>query len=36
MFIARIDREFHLHYWTTQGEVELAVIVPHKDFDIPE
>lgn len=31
-----IDREFHLHYWTMQGEVELAVIVPHNDLDIPE
>lgn len=32
-----IDREFHLHYWEcTDGAVELASVVYHNDFTIPE
>lgn len=32
-----IDREFHLHYWECgDGTVELASVVYHNDFTIPE
>tara|TARA_R110001592_G_scaffold165883_2_gene400507 strand:+ start:19548 stop:20597 length:1050 start_codon:yes stop_codon:yes gene_type:complete len=32
-----IDREFHLHYWEyTDGSIELASVVYHNDFSIPE
>ena len=32
-----IDREFHLHYWAcANGEIELASVVYHNDFSIPE
>ena len=32
-----IDREFHLHYWKcADGTVELASVVYHNDFSIPE
>ncbi len=32
-----IDREFHLHYWECAGSmVELASVVVHDDFTIPE
>jgi len=32
-----IDREFHLHYWEcADGTVELASVVYHNDFSIPE
>lgn len=32
-----IDHEYHLHYWQRQdGEVELASIVVHNDYSIPE
>ncbi len=32
-----IDREFHLHYWKCDnGTVELASVVHHDDFSIPE
>ncbi|MBL0380278.1 MAG: hypothetical protein N839_0016335 [Desulfofustis sp. PB-SRB1] len=32
-----IDREFHLHYWEcADGTVELASVVYHYDFSIPE
>lgn len=32
-----IDREFHLHYWDcADGTVELASVVYHNDFSIPE
>ena len=32
-----IDREFHLHYWEcANGAVELASVVYHNDFKIPE
>ncbi len=32
-----VDREYHLHYWQCQGGiVELASIVVHNDFSIPE
>lgn len=32
-----IDREFHLHYWEcSDGTIELASVVYHNDFTIPE
>ena len=32
-----IDREFHLHYWDcADGVIELASVVYHNDFSIPE
>lgn len=32
-----IDREFHLHYWECEnGTIELASVVYHNDFSIPE
>ncbi|MCB0556895.1 MAG: hypothetical protein KDD02_25335 [Phaeodactylibacter sp.] len=32
-----IDREFHLHYWDCEdGTIELASVVYHNDFSIPE
>lgn len=32
-----IDREFHLHYWEcSNGTIELASVVYHNDFSIPE
>ncbi len=32
-----IDREFHLHYWDcADGTIELASVVYHNDFSIPE
>ncbi|NQY81841.1 MAG: hypothetical protein HRT36_02075 [Alphaproteobacteria bacterium] len=32
-----IDREFHLHYWKCKdGTIELASVVHHNDFSIPE
>lgn len=32
-----IDREFHLHYWYCgDGTIELASVVYHNDFSIPE
>ena len=32
-----IDYEYHLHYWECEdGTVELAVVVVHNDFSIPE
>ena len=32
-----IDQEFHLHYWDcTDGAIELASVVYHNDFSIPE
>lgn len=32
-----IDREFHLHYWECDdGTIELASVVYHNDFTIPE
>jgi len=32
-----IDREFHLHYWEcADGTIELASVVYHNDFSIPE
>ncbi|MCY4263216.1 MAG: hypothetical protein OXC97_07960 [Candidatus Dadabacteria bacterium] len=32
-----IDREFHLHYWEcADGTIELASVVNHNDFSIPE
>ena len=32
-----IDREFHLHYWEcADGSIELASVVYHDDFSIPE
>lgn len=32
-----IDREFHLHYWDcANGSIELASVVYHNDFSIPE
>ena len=32
-----IDREFHLHYWVCgDGTIELASVVYHNDFTIPE
>lgn len=32
-----IDREFHLHYWECDnGDIELASVVNHNDFSIPE
>lgn len=32
-----IDREFHLHYWDcANGTIELASVVYHNDFSIPE
>lgn len=32
-----IDREFHLHYWECgDGTIELASVVDHNDFSIPE
>lgn len=32
-----VDREFHLHYWEcADGTVELASVVCHNDFTIPE
>jgi len=32
-----IDREFHLHYWEcADGSIELASVVYHNDFSIPE
>lgn len=32
-----IDREFHLHYWECDdGTIELASVVYHNDFSIPE
>lgn len=32
-----IDREFHLHYWEcSDGTIELASVVYHNDFSIPE
>jgi hypothetical protein len=32
-----IDREFHLHYWDcADGSIELASVVYHNDFSIPE
>ena len=32
-----IDRQFHLHYWEcADGSVELASVVYHNDFSIPE
>ena len=32
-----IDREFHLHYWDcADGRIELASVVYHHDFSIPE
>ena len=32
-----IDREFHLHYWErSDGKIELASVVYHNDFEIPE
>jgi len=32
-----IDREFHLHYWEcANGTIELASVVYHNDFSIPE
>ena len=32
-----LDREWHLHYWEMRGGVqELAAVVPHNCFDIPE
>ena len=32
-----IDREFHLHYWDcADGRIELASVVYHNDFSIPE
>jgi len=32
-----LDQEWHLHYWEMQGGVqELAAVVPHNCFDIPE
>lgn len=32
-----IDREFHLHYWKRDdGRIELASVVYHNDFSIPE
>ena len=32
-----IDREFHLHYWDcSDGAIELASVVYHNDFSIPE
>jgi hypothetical protein len=32
-----VDYEYHLHYWEREdGKVELAVVVVHNDFSIPE
>ena len=32
-----VDDEYHLHYWEcVDGMLELASIVPHNDFSIPE
>jgi hypothetical protein len=32
-----IDYEFHLHYWEcANGTIELASVVHHNDFSIPE
>ena len=32
-----IDQEFHLHYWDcSNGRIELASVVYHNDFSIPE
>jgi hypothetical protein len=32
-----IDTEFHLHYWKcADGTIELASVVRHNDFSIPE
>ena len=32
-----VDHEYHLHYWqTADGTVELASVVTHNDFSIPE
>lgn len=31
-----IDYEYHLHYWKKGELIELASIVPHNDFSIPE
>ena len=32
-----IDRQYHLHYWQcADGTVELASVVVHNDFSIPE
>ena len=32
-----IDQEFRLHYWDcADGRIELASVVPHNDFSIPE
>ena len=32
-----IDQEFHLHYWEcANGTIELASVVHHNDFSIPE
>ena len=32
-----IDKEFHLHYWVcADGTIELASVVYHNDFSIPE
>jgi hypothetical protein len=31
-----IDRELHLHYWDTPRGPELASVVAHNDFSIPE
>jgi hypothetical protein len=32
-----IDYEFHLHYWEIANDViELASVVHHNDFSIPE
>lgn len=32
-----IDDEYHLHYWQCRnGAVEIASIVVHNDFSIPE
>jgi len=32
-----IDHEYHLHYWQCEdGSVELAAVVVHNDFSIPE